>query len=77
MTLEKILSVEHISDHFLYPLAGQISVQGKMSKNRWVGEDGVFQCRSRGSCSVNLEADYNRKKDLEYIWTLPSGEVFV
>ncbi len=77
MILEKILSVEHISDHFLAPLAGQIVVQGAMSKNRWIEEDGTFQCRSRGSCSVNLEADYNRKKDLVYTWTLPSGDIFV
>ncbi|MEI6710800.1 MAG: hypothetical protein WCK88_00575 [bacterium] len=48
-----------------------------MSKNRWIGEDGVFQCRSRGSCSVNLEAEYNRKKDITYTWILPNEETFV
>ncbi len=47
-----------------------------MSKNRWLDTNGVFQCRSRGSCSVNLTAEYNRKNDLLYTWVLPSGEIF-
>lgn len=77
LTLQKHLTVDVISNHFLEPLSGQIRVQGKMSKNRWIGEDGIFQCRSRGSCSVNLQAEYNRKKDILSTWTLPNGEIFV
>lgn len=47
-----------------------------MGKNRWINGNGVFQCRSRGSCSVNLEADYNRKKDIVFTWILPNGDTF-
>jgi len=69
--------VEHISDHFLSPLQGAIVLQGKQTSNRWIGIDGIFYCRSRGSCSVNVIADYNRKNALKYEWTLPSGEIFI
>lgn len=71
-----MLLVENISDHFLSPMSGQIVVQGAMTKNRWRDLDGVFQCRSRGSCSVNLTAEYNRKDETLYTWTLPTGEIF-
>jgi len=77
LKLEKIVNVDNISDHFLNPLAGKILVQGKMSKNRWMGTDGIFYCRSRVSCSVNLIAEYNRKNTVKYEWTLPSGEIFL
>ena len=30
---------------------------------------------SRGSCSVNLTAEVNRKKDISYEWVLPDGTV--
>ncbi len=77
MKLEKTLPIEYISDHFLVPMVGEILVQGRMSKNRWIANDGIFYCQSRGSCSVNLQAEYNRKKDLLYRWILPSGEIFI
>jgi hypothetical protein len=42
-----------------------------------MGEDGIFHCLSRGSCSVNLTAEVNRKKDIRYEWTLPDGTVSI
>jgi hypothetical protein len=75
--LQKDLVVTDISEHFSSSLDGAILVQGSMTKNRWIDDHHVFQCRSRGSCSVNLTAEYNRKKDILYTWTLPNGDSFV
>lgn len=74
VTLEKKSILEKLSDHFLHILTGGIVVQGiQGTNNRWRGEDGVFHCLSRGSCSVNLIAEVNRKTGIRYEWILPDG----
>lgn len=68
----KTVTVKNISDHFTEPLMVSIDMQGSFSKNRWL--DGqTFHCQSRGSCSVNVAALVNRKKNITYTWTMPDG----
>lgn len=74
--IEKELSIKIVSPHFESELQGEIAVQWGMSKNRWLWNDGTFQCRSRWKCSINLTASHNRKNNILYEWILPSGEIF-
>lgn len=48
-----------------------------MTKNRWIGTDRIFYCQSRGLCSLNVVAEYNRQKNLIYTWKLPNGDKFI
>ncbi len=77
LRLEKNVVLETLSDHFLNPLTGAIVLQGtQWTKNRWIADDGVFHCLSRGSCSVNLTAEVNRRADIRYEWLLPDGTTY-
>ena len=71
---EKELIVDTISPHLTSPLSAKIVLQGQVSDNRWQ-EGSVFHCRSRGSCSVNLTVETNRKEDVDYFWIFPDGSL--
>ncbi len=71
---EKELTIDIISPHFTTPLSAKIVLQGQVSDNRWQ-EGSVFHCRSRGSCSVNLTVETNRKEDVDYFWIFPDGSL--
>lgn len=57
---EEKTQIDFISPHFLAPLSVEIILQGQETRNRSF-QDGVFYCRSRGSCSVNLTVKTNRE----------------
>lgn len=74
ITMQKDFSVEDLSPHFDESFTANIVLQGQMTDNRWLEGD-VFHCRSRGSCSVNIAGESNRKDGVLYWWIMPDDSV--
>lgn len=72
--MEDKIDVQALSDHFLEPFWANIVLQGQITDNRWLEND-IFYCRSRGSCSLNVTAESNRKDAVAYWWILPDESV--
>lgn len=68
------IDIHNISPHLSQPFEAHIDLQGQMTTNRWM-QDEIFYCRSRSTCSVNVEAVSNRDDHVSYIWILPDGSL--
>lgn len=62
-----IVTIDNIHINHTTELDPNIIMQWRSSSNRWTEGDRMY-CRSRGSCSINLDVDVDDKSGLEYVW---------